>query len=484
MNFSVANLLPKGVSYSSYYYFVTEFGDSIGDILYYFEGKIQMNMKPNQSYSEMTKFAGIFLNSAILLGLFVHYFLNKRGKTLSLNTSLLPENNAALLLVTNLCLIDLTSVIILYIIVPNILSDKFTSSESCAIKVSAFCFINLGTTLTTFLIGLERWIMIMSFQKHERIFSKFLILLLVGLVWILTLMFCVTAFYLTSKEKSSSAFFCRTSSLSATPMLLTKPSLVLTFSLILFFMYGDILRRFWAFKKRKEEWQKKYLSNLDGKNDLKIVKNLYKGTKIFEDHPPARLTGFKMCEHQNCKVQREVRLNNYIDILVRESKAEKIFRYFKDSKYVICIVITYFFSWVPWLLTFFTDSFLVAINFYYHQAEDHCGDYNATEAENLLSQIEKKHLLEDFSSIEALEETALCGALTKYYEDATFEIITRFYVFCGAFSCIVDPLIYALWYEPIRRRGREVWMWISKDEDNRLSGQSSIQAIINQDNSH
>ena len=95
MNFSVTNLWPTVVSYSSYYYFVTEFGDTIGNILYYFEGKIQLNMKPNQSYSEMTKFAGIFFNSAILLGLFVYYFLNKRGKTLSLNTSLLPENNAA-----------------------------------------------------------------------------------------------------------------------------------------------------------------------------------------------------------------------------------------------------------------------------------------------------------------------------------------------------------------------------------------------------
>merc|ERR1711915_1163991 len=247
----------------------------------------------------------------------------------------------------------------------------------------------------------------------------------------------------------------------------------------LFLMYGDILRRFWAVKKRKEEWKKKYISNLTGKDYFKMMKNLNKGTKIFEEHSPARLTGFKMCEHQNCKVQREVKLDDYFDILLRETKAEKIFRYFKDSKYVICIVITYFFSWVPWLLTFFTDSILVAINFYYQQAEVHCGDYNAADAENLLSQIEKEKLFEDFSSIEALEEKALCGAFNKYYEDATFEIITRFYVFCGAFSCVVDPLIYALWYKPIRRRGREIWLWISNEEDNCASGQSCTRSVIN-----
>jgi len=393
----------------------------------------------------------------ILSGLLLHFCLHKvkgGGKIRSAKTTFLPQNNSALLLVTNLCLIDLTSTTILYVIVPNILSNKLTVSESCAIKVSAFCFINLGTTLTTFLIGLERWMKITSFQKHERIFTKSLVLILVGLVWILTLMFCITAFYLTSNETSSSAFYCRTTSLSATPMLITKPSLVLTFSVILFFMYGDMIRRFWAFKRRKEEWQKKYVSNLVDKDNNRVGSNLFKGSKMLEENPPARLTGFKMCQHQHCKVHRETKLDNHFDILFNETKAERTFRYFRDSKYVLCIVIAYFFSWVPWLLTFFTDSILVNIGFYQHQAEVHCGNFNAEES---------------------FKENALCGAVIKCFEDATFNIITRFYVLCGASSCVVDPLIYALWYKPIRTKGAELWSWISKlfyatveNEDGRL----------------
>merc|ERR1711915_680885 len=293
---------------------------------------------------------------------------------------------------------------------------------------------------------------ITSFQKHERIFTKSLVLILVGLVWILTLMFCITAFYLTSNETSSSAFYCRTSSLSATPMLLTKPSLVLTFSIILFFMYGDMIRRFWAFKRRKEEWQKKYVSNLVDKDNNRVGSNLFKGSKMLEENPPARLTGFKMCQHQHCKVHRETKLDNHFDILFNETKAERTFRYFRDSKYVLCIVIAYFFSLVPWLLTFFTDSILVTIGFYQHQAEVHCGNFTAAEAENLLSQIENKRLLEEFSSIESFKENALCGAVIKYYEDATFNIITRFYVLCGASSCVVDPLIMPFGTNQLERR--------------------------------
>ena len=57
---------------------------------------------------------------------------------------------------------------------------------------------------------------------------------------------------------------------------------------------------------------------------------------------------------------------------------------------------------------------------------------------------------------DATDQSTVCGAITKVYEDVTFDLVTRLYVVSGAFSCVVDPLIYALWYRPVRKQVAEL----------------------------
>ena len=122
-------------------------------------------------FPESIKYLGIIFNGTILLLMLLHWILSKPTHMHNEESSLpnyLQKNPCALILVINLCIIDLVSVTILYILVPNILSSTLSYADTCAVKVSAFCFINLGTTLSTFYLTLERWIKIAHFQKHGR----------------------------------------------------------------------------------------------------------------------------------------------------------------------------------------------------------------------------------------------------------------------------------------------------------------------------
>jgi hypothetical protein len=294
--------------------------------------------------------------------LLLHRSFTKTSKNSYEETSLpayLKKNTTALALVLNLCVVDLSSVIILFIIVPNILANDLSFAETCAVKVTAFCFINLGTTLTTFYLTLERWIKISYFEKHEKIFSKCTTVALVTSVWMLTLSFCTGAYIFVSLETSSSALPCRTSSLLATPMLLTKPSLVLLISTAMFVLYGDIILKFWSLKSRKERLKRKQMIVSRGNPYFTTQNNLFKGFSsepVFDKKPPVILTGFKICDHPGCKMRKKSKHPENLEDLLSETRMRKIFRYLKDSKYVLCILVVYFFSWVTWLLTFFPSK--------------------------------------------------------------------------------------------------------------------------------
>ena len=119
---------------------------------------------------EIIKVLGVLLNSIILVCLLIHHFIRRylpKKEEVSL-PAYLQRNKCALLLVINLCLIDLASVLVLYVFLPWALSHQISFSETCALKITAFCFINLGSTLSTFYLALERWVKIAHFEWHGR----------------------------------------------------------------------------------------------------------------------------------------------------------------------------------------------------------------------------------------------------------------------------------------------------------------------------
>ena len=123
-------------------------------------------------------------------------------------------------------------------------------------QVSSFCFINLGTTFSTFLLGLERWIKIKFVHGHRRIFSFRATAVIFTAMWSFTLLFCVASYYLVASETTNpSTKFCRVASLATTPLLLVKPSLVLLLILLMIMMYANILVVYWKFKQRMEKAQ-------------------------------------------------------------------------------------------------------------------------------------------------------------------------------------------------------------------------------------
>ena len=261
---------------------------------------------------------------------------------------------------------------------------------------------------------------------------------------------------------------CRTPSLSATPLLLVKPCLVLIMSTAMFVLYGDIIVKFWAMKSRKEEWRRKQIRNCNGDLLSNMVprEKLFKGFSpepIFKNDLPVKLTAFKICGggHHDCKIQTPNSCPDETDESFNEAKIKKIFRYLKDSKYVLCILTVYFFSWVPWILTFFIDFLLIQSNYYNEKARLFCGNFSLQNSEILLLKIQDE--LKDKVSIhltnitsDATDQSTVCRAITKVYEDVTFDLVTRLYVVTGAFSCVVDPVIYALWYRPVRKQVAEL----------------------------
>ena len=108
---------------------------------------------------------GIGLNSVILLLLLLTGIPRSDdvGKPFYMK-----KNKSAMVLVTNLCLVDLVSIIIISIIVPDLVSKSATDRESCAIISFGFCFINFSITLSTFILGFERWFKISRLQTNMR----------------------------------------------------------------------------------------------------------------------------------------------------------------------------------------------------------------------------------------------------------------------------------------------------------------------------
>ena len=78
------------------------------------------------------------------------------------------RNKAAIVLVANLCLVDLLSTANMYLILPGLLSRDITDSQACALTAASFCIINFSITLSTALLCAERWVKIAHFQKHPR----------------------------------------------------------------------------------------------------------------------------------------------------------------------------------------------------------------------------------------------------------------------------------------------------------------------------
>ena len=143
-----------------------------------------------------------------------------------------------------------------------------------------------------------------------------------------------------------------------------------------------------------------------------------------------------------------------------ETNLRKVFRYLKDSKYVLCILAAFFFSWIPWILTYLTDFILVRLDYFHHTTTTMCGNFSAINMEILLlkiqAEIQNEEVVESLDNItnDVTDQNTVCAALVKVYEDSTFDLVTRLYFTCGALSCVLDPLIYAFWYKPVRN---QVW---------------------------
>lgn len=73
-----------------------------------------------------------------------------------------------MLLVANLCLVEIVSTILIYLVVPYILSKALSDTEACASISVGWCFTNFGVTLSTFLLCLERWSKIAHVQGNMK----------------------------------------------------------------------------------------------------------------------------------------------------------------------------------------------------------------------------------------------------------------------------------------------------------------------------
>ena len=108
---------------------------------------------------------GVGLNSLVLLLLLLSYRSTRGdvGKPFYQR-----RNKAAMVLMANLCLVDLLSTVIMYLILPGLLSQDITDSQACALTAAGFCIINFSITVSTALLCAERWVKIAHFQKHPR----------------------------------------------------------------------------------------------------------------------------------------------------------------------------------------------------------------------------------------------------------------------------------------------------------------------------
>ena len=289
---------------------------------------------------------------------------------------------------------------------------------------------------------------------------------MIASVWLSTISFCVGAYLWSSSDKSSAAWICRPAALTSTPFLLVKPGTVMMFSILMFIFYGDILAKFWLLKARNEKLRHKQIAHRGGVTHTNIVhkKSFFKEAKrenVFEKKPQVELVGFKTCHYVQYKVPYDD--EDCLDNTQYETNLKKFVRYVKDSKYVLCILTCYFLSWIPWILAFFLDFAFISTNFYKEQKTSLCGNFSSANMEQILlliqEEISKKGVVSSMENIENITEdkSTICAALARLYEDTTLDIITSLYVTCGACSCVLDPLIYAVWYKPVRSQIGQLW---------------------------
>ena len=58
------------------------------------------------------------------------------------------------------------------------------------------------------------------------------------------------------------------------------------------------------------------------------------------------------------------------------------------NKYILCILITYSTSWLPWILTFLTDTVLVHTGFHHSLTVSICGQFSLSERDIILQQLQ------------------------------------------------------------------------------------------------
>ena len=146
----------------------------------------------------------------------------------------------------------------------------------------------------------------------------------------------------------------------------------------------------------------------------------------------------------------------------------------RDSKYVLCILACYFLSWIPWILVYTVDFTLVRLHFYDDKTTDLCGNFSSDNMEQILllmqEEISEKGLVSSLDNIVGENsDSTICAALARLYEDITFDIITNLYFTCGACSCVLDPLIYAVWYRPVRTQIGQLWHSVKTSVTNNIT---------------
>ena len=76
--------------------------------------------------------------------------------------------------------------------------------------------------------------------------------------------------------------------------------------------------------------------------------------------------------------------------LVNQKSYIKSFLWFLAgcNKYILCILITYSTSWLPWILTFLTDTVLFYIGFHHSLTVSICGQFSLSERDLIHQQLQ------------------------------------------------------------------------------------------------
>ena len=125
------------------------------------------------------------------------------------------------------------------------------------------------------------------------------------------------------------------------------------------------------------------------------------------------------------------------------------------NKYILCILITYSTSWLPWILAFLTDAVLVHAGFHHSLTVSICGQFSISERDLILQQLQNGSnylIMSPVTSSSLPWSTPSCAALALRCEEEAVALATRLVVAAGASSVVIDPVIYALWYPSFQKQ--------------------------------